>query len=102
MVGQINYLCSELTLILIVRFTWDAGLKTTAIELELIKDHNLHLYVEDMIRGGVSTITLRHAVANHPLLPETYNPELPHEFLQYYDANNLVSVHISLLLFVAL
>ena len=55
-----------------------------------------------MIRGGVSTITLRHAVANHPLLPKTYNPELPHEFLQYYDANNLVSVHISLLLFVAL
>ena len=70
---------------------WIAGLKNTRIELELLQDLDMHLFIEDVVRGGISTMVTRHAEANHPGLWERYNPDKPHEFLQYYDANNLVS-----------
>ena len=71
--------------------TFDAGLKFTGVNLELMTDHDMYMFVEDSIRGGVSTISQRHAVANNPMVPESYNPDKPNEWLQYFDANNLVS-----------
>ena len=40
------------------------------------------------IRGGISTITHRHAKADNPYLPD-YNPNLPSSYIMYLDANNL-------------
>ena len=36
---------------------WDAMLKITGVELELLSDPNIYLMVENGIRGGISTIT---------------------------------------------
>jgi hypothetical protein len=65
------------------------------VTLELITDvpeqQDMYLFFEEAIRGGISTITHRHAVANNPYLPETYDETKPSEYLAYLDANNLVS-----------
>ena len=47
---------------------WDACLKKTKVNLELLKDVNMLLMFEKGIRGGVSTITKRHAGANNPYM----------------------------------
>ena len=48
----------------LVGLTWEAGLKFTKVKLDLITDPDLHLFFEDSIRGGISTITTRYARAD--------------------------------------
>ena len=38
---------------------WDAMLKKTKVELELIHEPNMYLMIENGIRGGISTISMR-------------------------------------------
>ena len=40
--------------------SWDAMLKMTGIELELISDTDMHLFIEKGMRGGISYIAKRH------------------------------------------
>ncbi len=44
---------------------WDAMLKITGVEIDLISDPDMYLMVERGIRGGISTITKRYARANN-------------------------------------
>ena len=44
---------------------WDAALKLTKIELELLSDYDMLLMIKHGIRGGVSTIANRYAHANN-------------------------------------
>ena len=44
--------------------------------------------IENNMRGGIATISHRHAVANNPQL-EGYDPDKPHSYITYLDANNL-------------
>ena len=82
---------------LISVLTLDAGLKHTGVCLELLHDtpeqEDMYLFFEDAIRGGISTVTHRHAVANNKYLPQTYDPTKPSIFVMYLDSNNLVSLN---------
>ena len=40
--------------------SWDAILKMTGVELELISDIDKHLFIEKGMRGGISYIAKRH------------------------------------------
>ena len=68
---------------------WDAALKKTEVELELLSDPDMLLMVEKGIRGGVSSIMHRYSKANNKYMGEDYNPTEPSKYLQYLDANNL-------------
>ena len=68
--------------------SWDALLKYTNIELDLITDPDMLLFIEKGIRGGISTITHRYAKANNPYLKD-YDKEKPNSYIMYLDANNL-------------
>ena len=68
--------------------SWDALLKMTNVNLDLISDIDQQLFIEKGMRGGISTITHRHAVANNKYM-KGYNPELESSYLMYLDANNL-------------
>lgn len=67
---------------------WQACLKMTGVELELLTDLDMHLFMEKGIRGGISMITHRHAIANNEYLPN-YDSKMPSKYLMYLDANNL-------------
>ena len=67
---------------------WDAMLKMTGVELELLTDPDMHLFIEEGIRGGVSMICKKHSVANNPYI-EGYDASKPSIFLSYLDCTNL-------------
>ena len=68
--------------------SFDACLKMTGANIELLTNPDALLFFEKAIRGGVSMISHRFAQANNPLLP-TYKPEEETSYIQYLDANNL-------------
>ena len=70
--------------------TWDACLKYTKINLELMTDPEMFTFFESGMRGGISVISNRYARANNPYLkPEDYDGSKPHSYICYLDANNL-------------
>ena len=68
---------------------WDACLKMTGVELELLSDVDMFLFFKRLIRGGISMISNRYGKANNPYMGVKYNPEEVTKYLTYYDANNL-------------
>ena len=68
--------------------SWDAMLKITKIELELISDVNMHLFIEKGMRGGISYIAKRHSRANNKYMKD-YDITKENTFIMYFDANNL-------------
>ena len=68
---------------------WDACLKVTGVQLELLSDQNMLLMFENGIRGGISIISNRYGKANNKYLRKGYNKNLPSKYVMYVDANNL-------------
>ena len=68
---------------------WDAALKVTKVELELLSDPDMLLMFEKGVRGGVSSIMHRYGKANNKYRGEDFNPKEPSVYLRYLDANNL-------------
>ena len=75
--------------------SWDALLKKTGVELDLLTDLDMHLFIERGMRGGISMVSKRYAKANNPLV-EGYNPNEPTNYIAYLDANNLYGWAMSL------
>ena len=67
---------------------WDAMLKMTKINLELLSDVDKLLMIEKGIRGGISIISNRYGKANNKYMKDFYEKELS-KYLMYLDANNL-------------
>ena len=67
---------------------WDAMLKMTGINLELITDIDMQFFIEKGLRGGISYIAHRHAKANNKYT-RNYYPDKQSSYIMYLDANNL-------------
>ena len=67
---------------------WQACLKKTNIELELLTDYDLLLMVEEGIRGGICHSIHRYAKANNKYMKNYHNNE-ESSYIQYLDATNL-------------
>ena len=67
---------------------WQACLKKTNIELELLTDYDMLLMVEEGIRGGICHSIHRYAKANNKYI-KNYNNNEESSYIQYLDANNL-------------
>ena len=68
---------------------WDACLKMTNINLELLSDPNMLLMFEKGIRGGISMISNRYGEANNKYMGKKFNRKKPKKYNIYFDANNL-------------
>ena len=66
---------------------WDACLKETEQELQLLHDYDMLMMFEQGIRGGITHISKRYAEANNKYMKD-YNPDNESTFIQYLDANN--------------
>ena len=73
---------------------WDACLKMTNIQLELINDINILLMFEKGIRGGISIISNRYGEAKNKYM-KGYNKNKASKYLMYLDANNLYGCAMS-------
>ena len=67
---------------------WQACLKKTNIELELLTDYDMLLMVEDGTRGGICHSIHRYAKANNKYM-KNYNNNEVLSYIQYLHANNL-------------
>src|SRR6266550_465384 len=68
--------------------SWSAALRYTRVELEQIVDPDMHLMIENMVRGGVSMISQRYALADHTKGDES-------QYIMYWDATNLYGNSLS-------
>ena len=67
---------------------WQACLKKTEVELELLTDIDMLLMVEKQIRGGICHAIHRYAKTNNKYM-KNYDKNEESSFLEYLDANNL-------------
>ena len=74
---------------------WDACLKMTNINLELLNDPNMLLMFEKGIRGGISMISNRYGEANNKYMGNRFNKNKLNKYLMYLDANNLYGCAMS-------
>ena len=68
---------------------WDAALKITKVQLELLSDPDMSLMIERDIRGGITTISHRHVKANNEYMGTEFDPTKETKFISYLDANDL-------------
>ena len=69
-------------------FSWDAILKMTRIELDLIPDIDMDLFIENRMRGGISYIAKKHNKAKNKYM-ESYDRSKESTYISRLDANNL-------------
>jgi hypothetical protein len=74
--------------------SFDAMLKNTGVELELLHDIDMYNMVEKGIRGGVTQVSEKHLKANNKYL-ETYDETQESNYIMYLDANNLYGLSMS-------
>ena len=72
---------------------YDAMLKVTWAEIELLTDPDMYLFFDENKRGDVSSAMKRYSEANNKYM-KNYDPEKPGAFIEYLDENGL---HTSIL-----
>ena len=72
----------------LTELAWQACLKKTNVELELLTDYYILLMVEEGIRGGICHSIHRYAKANNKYMKD-YNKNIESSYIQYLDAYNL-------------
>ena len=70
-------------------FSWQSMLKMTKIELELISDPDMYLFLMDTIRGGIAVCNKKHVIADNKYIDKNTKNN---KYLMYLDANNLYGV----------
>ena len=70
------------------RLAWQACLKESKAELELLTDIDMRLIVEKGIRGRICHATHRCSQANNKYM-KNYDKNIESSFLEFLDANNL-------------
>jgi hypothetical protein len=68
--------------------SFQACLKMTSVHMQLLTEVDQLLLIQAGLRGGVSVISSREAIANNQYIPG-YDPAEPSTYIMYLDCNNL-------------
>ena len=69
-------------------FSWDVMLKMTKIELELLSDIDMYLFIDKGIIGGISYIAKGYSKVNNKYM-QSYDDKNPSKYITYVDENSL-------------
>ena len=83
-----NYELDPVHFVSLPGLAWQACLKKTNVELELLTDYDMLLMVEEGIRGGICHAIQRYAHANNKYMKDCDRKKKSF-YIQYLDANNL-------------
>ena len=83
-----NYELDPAQFVSLPGLAWQACLKKTNVELELLTDYDMLLMVEEGIRGGICHAIQRYAKANNKYMKD-YDKKKKSSYIQYLDADNL-------------
>ena len=89
-----NYELDSAHFISLPRLAWQACLKKTGVESELLTDYDMLLMIEEGIRGGICHAVHRYAKANNIYMKD-YDSSKESSHIQYLDANNLYGAAMS-------
>ena len=89
-----NYELNPADFVSLPGLAWQACLKKTNVELELITDYDMLLMIEDGIRGGICHAIQRYEKANNKYMND-YKKDKESSYIQYLDANNLYGMAMS-------
>ena len=67
---------------------WDAALKITKVQLQLLSDAYMFLMIK-CIRGGIATISHCHTIDNNEYMGNEFYPAKESKFISYLNANNI-------------
>ena len=73
-------------------FSWQAMLKMTKIELDLISDPDMYLFLIGTTRGGISVCNKKHTIADNRYIDKNTKNN---KYILYLDANNLYGYSMS-------
>lgn len=79
-------------------YTFDAMLKYTKVELKLLIDIDMLMFLEKGIREKLTKSPERYAKANYPNM-ENYDPQQNTKYLMYYDVDNVSFIFFTALIF---
>ena len=82
-----NYELDPAHFVFLSGLAWQACLKKTNVELELLTDQDMLLLVEEGIRGGICHAIQCYAKANNKYMND-YDKKKKPPYIQYLDANN--------------
>ncbi|XP_031619421.1 uncharacterized protein LOC116338364, partial [Contarinia nasturtii] len=68
--------------------SFDAMLKQTKVEIELLTDVDMLMFMEKGVRGGISQCSKRYSKANNKYIND-YDATKESKYIMYLDANNL-------------
>jgi hypothetical protein len=69
--------------------------KKTGIKLELLSDYDMHLFIKNRLRGGITQCSGRYSKANNKYMETEFIINKESIYLQYFDLNNLYRWPIS-------
>ena len=70
-------------------FAFDAMLKLTGIEIDLVYDQEMYERIEAGLRGGMTQTTCKKVEANNKYMGSDYEKNKASSYINYLDANNL-------------
>ena len=70
-------------------FAFDAMLKLTGIEIDLVYNQEMFEMIEAGLRGGMTQTTCKKAEANNKYMGSDYDKNKASSYINYLDANNL-------------
>ena len=83
-----NYELDPAHFVSLLDLAWQACLKKTNVELELLTDYDMLLMIEEGIRGGICHAIQRYVKANNKYMKD-YDKKKKSSYIQYLATNNL-------------
>ena len=75
-------------------FAFDAMLKLTGIEIDLVYNQDMYEMIEAGLRGGMTQTTRKKVEANNKNMGDDYDKKKESSYINYLDANNLYGLSV--------